>query len=562
MSNISLNLNLEPTYDWFKFYYFKDILEDNNITCDTCEIVTVDGTNVPSTWWRGNGIECGYVLRTFNVKYPTNDLLGQTVRHTIGLQYKETSSSPLSSVTLNLTIKYPSTVTERLTGVHFKVKNASIDRSDKTGYAAQIYSQEDWSYILNDLVEFEYSSGADTYPRGKEFLQFSFQPMTRLHSWKDKGNLYNFDYCYNYKKHEGDVKYSYYGSLFEMEFKPSAKSGSDTLYLLYVTPSGQKFTDSMTISMSTSNPNLIYARRVAPKTEVMSLTFTSTDDNAREYKLNEVAKLYPEDATLSTITSIRFPEAASPTKSGMRLAYNDNATTFGDFVKYTLPAWNKNDLEGLTALIKTWRHYIEFEGTADDAHTSQRFNVSIKCMRAEPNDPNDIESVWITLYSNTLVVGQGTWVYCNVSPKSYVPQKITWEVLNMDGSPAGDNAPIKILKVWPDRCFITTECAGKAKLKCMVDKDPTKTADAEMIINDGTVESAAILTIRGEYSGSKTAVIPPGTTVDLMAINNTDKIAKEVSSWFSSDESVAIVDEYGHVTAVGPGEAKIYAVLK
>ena len=561
MANISLNLNLEPTYDWFKFYYFKDILEDNNITCDTCEIVTVDGTDVPSTWWKANGIECGYVLGTFNVKYPTNDLLGQTVRHTIGLQYKETKSSPISSVTLNLTIKYPSTVTERLTGVHFKFKNASIDRSNKTGYAEQIYSQEDWNYLLNDLVEFEYSSGEDTYPRGNDFLQVSLGPLTRLHSWKKNGNL--FDIVYELvDTYPNDDRYTCYGSNFMMEFKPSAKSGSDTLYLIYITPSGQKFTDSMTITMTTSNPNLIYARKVSPKNSVLNLVYTSLEDNSKEYSLDQVAYLYPEDATLSTITSVRFPEAPSPTVSRMHLSYNDNATTFGDFVKFSCPVWNQNDLEGLTSLISTWRHKIVFEGTADDAHTTERFNVSIKCKREQPNDPNNIESVWVTLYSNTLVPGQGTWVYCNVSPKSYVPQKITWEVLNMDGSPASDDAAIKIIKVWPDRCFISAEHAGQAKLKCVVDNDPTKTADAEMFINDGTVEGAAILTIQGEYSGARTAVIPAGTTVNLMAINNTDKAAKEVSSWFSSDESVAEVDKYGHVTAKGPGTAKIYAVLK
>ena len=561
MSNISLNLNLEPTYDWFKVYFFKDILADNNITCDTCDVVTVDGADVPSTWWKCSAIECGYVLGSFNIKYPTNDLLGQTVTHTIGLQYKETSSSPASSVTLNLTIKYPSTVTERLTGVHFKVKNVTIDRSNKTGYAAQIYSQEDWSYVLNDLVEFEYSSGEDTFPRGNDFLQFSFQPMERLHSWKKKGNLFNFGYYYG-NKHDGDGRYIYYGSMFEMEFLSSAKSGSDTLYLIYISPSGQKFTDSMTINMTTSNSNLIYARRIAPKTEVMGLTFTSTADNTKVYKLNEVAYLYPEDATLSTITSVRFPEAASPTKSRMNPTYNDNASTFGDFVSFTLPAWNIYDLEGKEWINKTWRHYIEFEGTADDAHTSQRFNVSIKCTRAEANDPNNIESVSVRTYSCILVTGQGNWVYCDVTPKTYVPQKITWEILDMNGNPFTGNAPIRFLKIWADRCFIFCDNPGEAKLKCVVDNDNTKTADAEIIVNDGTVTSSAVLTIQGDYSGSKHAIIPPGNTVNLMAINNTDKAAKEVAEWISSDEDVAKVDKYGRVTAVGPGEAKIYAVLK
>lgn len=572
MSNLTFTLNLEPTYDWFKFYETQDVLEENGITCESCTIVSVDGTDVASTYWWGDGIQCDRI-GSFTVKYPTDDLLGQSVTHTFVIQYKETESSSISTVTLSLVINYPATVVERLTGVHFKVHNVTIDRSNPVSYQYQMYADA-WHLLLNDLVEFEYSSGEDTYPRGNDFLQFSFQPVTRLHSWKDKGTLCNFNYYYG-KIHDDDVRYDYspYGSTFALEFKPDAKSGSDTLYLVYITPSGKKFTDSMTITMRTSNPNLIYARRIAPKKTIMDLTFTSTADNSKVYKLDEIANLYPDDATISTITQVRLP-APMPAMcvSRMKVTYNDEATTFGDFAQFTLPAWNINDLNGRTWLNKTWQHRLQFDGLAEDAHTDEKLTISIKCMRPENNDPNDIESINLNLYSSIITPGGGGWVYCKVKPDAYMPQKITWEILDWDGDPnhegtpipANGSSPLRFLKIWSDRCCVIADYPGYAKLKCMVDNSPNHTADVEFIINEGSNDEtrSAVLTIQGEYSGAKNAVIPPGKTVNLMAINNTDKTAKEVDHWFSSDESIAIVDDNGNVTAVGPGTAKIYAILK
>ncbi|MDE5828965.1 MAG: Ig-like domain-containing protein [Duncaniella sp.] len=149
-----------------------------------------------------------------------------------------------------------------------------------------------------------------------------------------------------------------------------------------------------------------------------------------------------------------------------------------------------------------------------------------------------VESVSLSESSKTLGVNDEFNLTVSFSPENASNQAVKWSSSDEEVAKVDDNGKVTAIAVGEAIITATSESNPDANAECVV-----------------TVE----IPVESISLDQETATITKGEKIKLTAIINPEEATNKTISWTSSNEEVAIVDQYGEVTTIAAGKAAITA---
>ena len=174
---------------------------------------------------------------------------------------------------------------------------------------------------------------------------------------------------------------------------------------------------------------------------------------------------------------------------------------------------------------------------------------------AKPDDPTltstPVTEVKVDMTEVRLTEGESVTLIAMVSPENATYKTVTWSSSNPAVATVNESG--KVTAVAPGEVVITAKAGDKTaecKLTVNATPEPQPQPQPEPPVPVG-VSSIAL--------DQTNMVLQLGTSITLVAMISPDSAADKTVIWESSNPAVASVDENGHVTTVGIGEAVITA---
>ena len=149
-----------------------------------------------------------------------------------------------------------------------------------------------------------------------------------------------------------------------------------------------------------------------------------------------------------------------------------------------------------------------------------------------------VNKVTLNKTTQTLEIGSEVTLVATVSPSNATNKKLTWSSSNSEVATVDQNGKVKAVKAGTSSITVTTEDGGK-KATCAV------------TVNNKAVSTITLnkssLSLKETQTAQLTATISPANATD------------QTLTWTSSNNSVAVVDKTGKVTALKAGTATITA---
>ena len=149
-----------------------------------------------------------------------------------------------------------------------------------------------------------------------------------------------------------------------------------------------------------------------------------------------------------------------------------------------------------------------------------------------------VNKVTLNKTTQTLEIGSELTLVATVSPSNATNKKLTWSSSNSEVATVDQNGKVKAVKAGTSSITVTTEDGGK-KATCAV------------TVNNKAVSTITLnkssLSLKETQTAQLTATISPANATD------------QTLTWTSSNNSVAVVDKTGKVTALKAGTATITA---
>ena len=149
-----------------------------------------------------------------------------------------------------------------------------------------------------------------------------------------------------------------------------------------------------------------------------------------------------------------------------------------------------------------------------------------------------VNKVTLNKTTQTLEIGSEVTLVATVSPSNASNKKLTWSSSNSEVATVDQNGKVKAVKAGTSSITVTTEDGGK-KATCAV------------TVNNKAVSTITLnkssLSLKETQTAQLTATISPANATD------------QTLTWTSSNNSVAVVDKTGKVTALKAGTATITA---
>ncbi|UZW15011.1 Ig-like domain-containing protein [Clostridium pasteurianum] len=176
--------------------------------------------------------------------------------------------------------------------------------------------------------------------------------------------------------------------------------------------------------------------------------------------------------------------------------------------------------------------------TTDDGRKTATCTVTV-------NPPVSVTSVGLDKAALTLSEGQSEYIYSKIYPNNAANKAIVWTT--------SDSKVASVSNYYGDG-YVTAVGAGKATIKATT-VDGSKVATCTVTVNP-------IIKVTSVALNKSTSTLSVGRTDYLYATVAPSDAADQSVIWTTSDSSVATVNYYGNVTAVGVGTATITATTE
>ncbi len=290
------------------------------------------------------------------------------------------------------------------------------------------------------------------------------------------------------------------------------------------------------------------------KTE-KTVEWSSSDEKVATVKDGKVTAVAPGTATITvktvdgekTATCTVNVEAKKITVTGVTLDKEETGLVEGEEV--TLVAtlapenatektveWSSSDEK--VATVKDGKVTAVAPGTATITVKTVDGSKTATCKVTVEKKGIPVNKVTLNKTTQTLEIGSEVTLVATVSPSNATNKKLTWSSSNSEVATVDQNGKVKAVKAGTSSITVTTEDGGK-KATCAV------------TVNNKAVSTITLnkssLSLKETQTAQLTATISPANATD------------QTLTWTSSNNSVAVVDKTGKVTALKAGTATITA---
>ena len=285
------------------------------------------------------------------------------------------------------------------------------------------------------------------------------------------------------------------------------------------------------------------------------MEWSSSDEKVATVKDGKVTAVAPGTATITvktvdgekTATCAVKVEAKKIPVTGVTLDKEETGLVEGEEV--TLVAtlapenatektveWSSSDKK--VATVKDGKVTAVAPGTATITVKTVDGSKTATCKVTVEKKGIPVNKVTLNKTSQTLEIGSEVTLVATVSPSNATNKKLTWSSSNSEVATVDQNGKVKAVKAGTASITVTTEDGGK-KATCAV------------TVNNKAVSTITLnkssLSLKETQTAQLTATISPANATD------------QTLTWTSSNNSVAVVDKTGKVTALKAGTATITA---
>ena len=286
-----------------------------------------------------------------------------------------------------------------------------------------------------------------------------------------------------------------------------------------------------------------------------TVEWSSSDEKVATVKDGKVTAVAPGTATITvktvdgekTATCTVKVEAKKIPVTGVTLDKEETGLVEGEEV--TLVAtlapenatektveWSSSDEK--VATVKDGKVTAVAPGTATITVKTVDGSKTATCKVTVEKKGIPVNKVTLNKTTQTLEIGSEVTLVATVSPSNATNKKLTWSSSNSEVATVDQNGKVKAVKAGTSSITVTTEDGGK-KATCAV------------TVNNKAVSTITLnkssLSLKETQTAQLTATISPANATD------------QTLTWTSSNNSVAVVDKTGKVTALKAGTATITA---
>ena len=286
-----------------------------------------------------------------------------------------------------------------------------------------------------------------------------------------------------------------------------------------------------------------------------TVEWSSSDEKVATVKDGKVTAVAPGTATITvktvdgekTATCTVNVEAKKIPVTGVTLDKEETGLVEGEEV--TLAAtlapenatektveWSSSDEK--VATVKDGKVTAVAPGTATITVKTVDGSKTATCKVTVEKKGIPVNKVTLNKTTQTLEIGSEVTLVATVSPSNATNKKLTWSSSNSEVATVDQNGKVKAVKAGTSSITVTTEDGGK-KATCAV------------TVNNKAVSTITLnkssLSLKETQTAQLTATISPANATD------------QTLTWTSSNNSVAVVDKTGKVTALKAGTATITA---
>ena len=295
---------------------------------------------------------------------------------------------------------------------------------------------------------------------------------------------------------------------------------------------------------------------LAPKNATeKTVEWSSSDEKVATVKDGKVTAVAPGTATITvktvdgekTATCTVNVEAKKIPVTGVTLDKEETGLVEGEEV--TLAAtlapenatektveWSSSDEK--VATVKDGKVTAVAPGTATITVKTVDGSKTATCKVTVEKKGIPVNKVTLNKTTQTLEIGSEVTLVATVSPSNATNKKLSWSSSNSEVATVDQNGKVKAVKAGTSSITVTTEDGGK-KATCAV------------TVNNKAVSTITLnkssLSLKETQTAQLTATISPANATD------------QTLTWTSSNNSVAVVDKTGKVTALKAGTATITA---